>query len=106
MVGFRAECPSLTAATSPAAPTVAGDTVRGLDLDRSAGYFRALVALCEPRLRDASSTEVATVAEVARTLSGLPSESGRVSIKAVERRLAHARSRVAIGGDPEGISAA
>ncbi|CAN5587750.1 FHA domain-containing protein [soil metagenome] len=104
-VGFQVDCPALDLAGPEAAP-IAGDTVRGLDLDRTAGYFRALVALCEPRLRDASSTDVATVAQVARTLSLLPSEPERVTVKAVERRLAHARRRVAIGGDPDGVSAA
>lgn len=104
-VGFQVDCPVLDVAGGFIAP-VAGDTVRGLDLDRRAGYFRALVALCEPRLRDPSTTEVPTVAEVARTLSRLPAEPERVSIKAVERRLAHARRRVAIGGDADGVSAA
>ena len=79
----------------------------GLGLDRSAGYFRAAVALCAPRLRDPSSTEVATIAEVARDLGGAPGESGRVSQKAVERRLAHLRKRLGVGGDDaDGISAA
>lgn len=106
-VAFEVHCPALaTLQPDEVIEPPAGDTVRALDLDREAGYFRALVALCAPRLRDPSSTEVATVAQVARTLGGLPSEPDRVSVKAVERRLAHLRSRVAIGGDPDEVSAA
>lgn len=107
VVGLTVSCPALAHDATAVAPPVAGDTVGGLGLDRGAGYFRALVALCEPRLRDPASVEVATVAQVARALSRLPGEPDRVSIKAVERRLAHVRSRVAIGGDdPDGVSAA
>lgn len=43
----------------PAVDYPVGDTQHGLGLDRSAGYFRALVALCEPRLRDPGSDAVA-----------------------------------------------
>jgi len=106
VVGVRVDCPVLARATLRP-PVPSGDTVGGLGLDRDAGYFRALVALCAPRLRDPASGEVATVAQVARTLSGLPTEPDRVSVKAVERRLAHVRSRVGVGGgDPDGVSAA
>ena len=106
VVSVEVDCP-LLATEAPASGAVpAGDTVRALDLDRDAGYFRALVALCAPRLRDPSTPEVPTVAEVARTLSALPVEGGRVSTKAVERRLAHVRRRAGVGGDPDGVSAA
>lgn len=106
VVGFDVDCPVIERGADRAAPLPSGETVGGLDLDRTAGYFRALVALCAPRLRDPASTEVATVAEVARMLSGLPGEPDRVTVKAVERRLAHVRARVGIGGDPSGVSAA
>jgi hypothetical protein len=85
----------------------AGDTERGLGLDRSAGYFRALVALCEPRLRDPGTDAVTAAGEIARRLTASGRESGRVSAKAVERRLANVRQRLGIGGaDPFGGSAA
>lgn len=88
-------------------PNTAGDTVAALDLDRTSGYFRALVALCEPRLRDPSTDEVATAARIALRLNALPDEPEKVTPKAVERRLAHARRRVGVGGtDPSGVSAA
>jgi hypothetical protein len=105
-VGLTVEC--LVLADDPRVTSSgSGDTVGGLGLDRSAGYFRAAVALCAPRLRDPSSTEVATVAQVARALGGAPGEPGRVTQKAVERRLAHLRTRLDIGGeDPTGVSAA
>ena len=91
----------------PAAVDVpAGDTQRGLGLDRSAGYFRALVALCEPRLRHPGTDAVAAAGDIARRLTGSGRESGRVSAKAVERRLANVRHRLGIGGtDPDGGSA-
>ena len=78
-------------------PGCAGDTQRGLGLDRSAGYFRALVALCEPRLRDPGSDAVASAGEIARRLTASGQEQGRVSQKAVERRLANVRQRLGIG---------
>lgn len=85
----------------------AGDTERGLGLDRSAGYFRALVALCEPRLLDPGTDAVAAAGDIARRLTASGREDGRVSAKAVERRLANVRQRLGIGAaDPYGGSAA
>lgn len=105
-IGFAVACPLLDDG-GDRQPLSSGDTVGGLGLDRTAGYFRAAVALCAPRLRDPSSTEVATIAEVARDLGRAPGESDRVSQKAVERRLAHLRKRLGVGGDDaDGISAA
>ena len=92
----------------PGPPLSTGDdTVRGLGLDRSAGYFRALVALCEPRLRDPGSDAVAAAGEIARRLNTSGREQARVTPKAVERRLANVRVRLGIGPDnPFGGSAA
>ncbi|MGW8378024.1 serine/threonine protein kinase [Actinacidiphila sp. SB3-2] len=45
-------------------------------LDRTAKYFLVLVALCEPRLRDASSGAVPGVGDVLRRLSALESCAG------------------------------
>ena len=86
-------------------PLAAGSTIRPLDLDAGAGYFRALVALCAPRLRDPAGREVATVPEIVRELNASGREGSRVSAKAVERRLAHVRRKVGIGQTaPDGSS--
>lgn len=109
VVGFEVETAAEPADGSggPDLPAVAGDTEQGLALDRGTGYFRALVALCEPQLSRPGTTAVATAAEIARTLNRLDDEPERVTAKAVERRLAHVRQRVGIGGDdPHGVSAA
>lgn len=107
-IGFEVE---VNAGSRPApeaaAPLPSGETVGGLGLDRQAGYFRALVALCAPQLREPGCGRVATAAEIAQALNRLPAEPERVTAKAVERRLAHVRSRVGIGGsDADGVSAA
>lgn len=96
-VGFDADCPFLDRTTAPGEPALAGSTVQGLGLDRDAGYFRAVVALCAPRLRDPQSDEVATVGEIVRSLNASPAEPERVTAKAVERRLAHVRRKLGIG---------
>ncbi len=107
VVGFDVEVQASDARTTrAAAPLTAGETVGGLGLDREAGYFRALVALCEPQLRQPGCARVASAAEIARTLNRLDVEPERVTAKAVERRLAHVRRKVGIGGtEPEAISA-
>ena len=109
-VGFTATCPVLPLpAASPAAGSapLSGATVGGLGLDRDAGYFRAAVALCAPRLRDPQSDEVAPVGEIVRLLNLSGAEPERVTAKAVERRLAHLRGKLNIGAaDPYGGSAA
>ncbi|HVH21510.1 MAG TPA: hypothetical protein VNA11_03545 [Pseudonocardia sp.] len=103
---FELEVPQRAGAPG-GVPDAGGDTQRGLGLDRSAGYFRALVALCEPRLRDPGCDAVASAGEIARRLTSSGQERGRVSQKAVERRLANARQRLGIGAaDPFGGSAA
>lgn len=109
-VGFDAACPWLAApATGPAptGPAMSGTTVDALGLDRNAGYYRALVALCAPRLRDPQSSEVSSEAEIVRLLNQVPVEDGRVTAKAVERRLAHVRRKVGLAAsDTYGGSAA
>jgi serine/threonine-protein kinase len=106
-VGFRADCPFLDRGPGVAEPAQAGSTVQGLGLDREAGYFRALVALCAPRLRNPQSDEVAPVGEIVRVLNRASGEPERVTAKAVERRLAHVRRKLGIGAtDAYGGSAA
>lgn len=106
-VGFDAACPFLDRTPVAGEPVQSGSTVQGLGLDRDAGYFRAVVALCSPRLRDPQSDEVASVGEIVRLLNRSPAEPERVTAKAVERRLAHVRRKLGIGVvDPYGGSAA
>ena len=106
-VGFDADCPFLDRTTDPGQPALAGSTVQGLGLDRDAGYFRAVVALCAPRLRDPQSDEIASVGQIVRDLNASPVEPERVTAKAVERRLAHVRRKLGIGAaDAFGGSAA
>jgi hypothetical protein len=110
VVGFDVDCPVLAGLGADAVASLlvgATSTVGGLGLDREAGYFRALVALCEPRLRDPQTGDVATVAQIVRTLNRTGLEPEPVTAKAVERRLAHVRRKLAVGGiDPDGVSAA
>lgn len=47
-------------------------TVSAFSLDESAKYFLVLVALCEPRLRDGSSSVIPTVPEVIARLRDVP----------------------------------
>jgi hypothetical protein len=109
-VGFVATCPVVPAASAggPEGPgALAGATVGGLGLDRRAGYFRAVVALCVPRLLDPQNDEVSSTGEVVRLLNRSGAEPERVSPKGVERRLAHVRSKLGIGAtDPYGGSVA
>lgn len=109
-VGFVATCPVVPATPVGAAEgpgALAGATVGGLGLDRGAGYFRAVVALCVPRLVDPQSDDVSSMGEVVRLLNRSGAEAERVSPKGVERRLAHVRSKLGIGAtDPYGGSAA
>lgn len=108
-VGLDVTCPWLGREpddTRSAVP-LAGSTVGPLGLDRNAGYFRALVALCSPRLRDPQTVEVASEGEIARILNRLPEETERVTLKAVERRLANVRRKVGLAAsEPYGGSAA
>ncbi|OLT35451.1 serine/threonine protein kinase [Actinomadura sp. CNU-125] len=47
-------------------------TVSAFSLDQDATYFLVLVALCEPRLRDESSTAVPTSRQIVERLSTMP----------------------------------
>lgn len=70
-----------------------GITVAPVAVNRATGYFRALVALCEPQLLDPTSNDAATDLEIARRLNRSGFEQGRVNGKAVERRLELCRTR-------------
>lgn len=80
-------------------------TAQAMRVNRSAGYFRALVALCEERLRDPSCTIVPSDAEVARRLNALDAEDRFVSVKAIERRFDYVREALGLKGS-DGIGGA
>lgn len=94
---FTAELPSREPLELDVVPSVEEDgeeaTATPVRIDRNAGYFRALVALCEPQLVDPSCAAVATDLEIARRLNRSGRERARVSGKTVERRLDHCRTR-------------
>ncbi|TDD72489.1 FHA domain-containing protein [Actinomadura rubrisoli] len=60
----------------PDAPDAGDATAIPFPLDVTAKYFLVLVALCEPRLRDASSVVLPTVPEIIERLAGVPGCAG------------------------------
>lgn len=92
------------------AATVPGDevategqyTVQALRVNRSAGYFRALVALCEQRLLDPATDELPSDAQIALRLNSLDLEDRHVTAKAIERRLNYLREALGMKDQPEG----
>lgn len=81
-------------------------TARPVRIDRTTGYFRALVALCEPQLVDPTSSEVATDLQIALRLNRSALETNRLSGKTVERRLDNCRERFGLkDADERGQSA-
>lgn len=69
--GFLVFAPDHVYGTRPARTGSGQSTMAVYPLDRSAKYFVILVALCEPRLRDPSSTVVPTVPQLIERLNGL-----------------------------------
>ena len=61
---------------APETTEVGEPTISGFPVDESAKYFLVLVALCEPRLRDCSSSVIPTVPEVLERLDGVPGGAG------------------------------
>ncbi|MFC4585756.1 FHA domain-containing protein [Sphaerisporangium corydalis] len=57
-------------------PSGGDATISAFPLDESAKYFLVLVALCETRLRDCSSSVIPTVPEVLDRLRGVPGCAG------------------------------
>jgi len=104
---FAAGDPGASVPQPPGGEVVADDaTAIPVRVDRSSGYFRALVALCEPQLRDPSTSTVATDHEIARRLNRSGRERSTVSGKTVERRLDACRIRFGLKvTDEYGLSA-
>lgn len=82
---------------------VFGDTV-GVDLEPSTGYFRALLALAEPRLMDPIDGQLPTNAQVALRLNKSGLEFRRVTAKTVERRLDYCRTRLGLKNENSAYS--
>lgn len=84
-------------------PPYAGDTTRPFrELNRSTGYFRALVALCEPRLRR-SLDPLPTDSQIAARLRRHPAETGDVKAKTVEKRLDNCRNILGLKNSEGGL---
>jgi hypothetical protein len=68
---FYIFAPQHVYADQQAQPDSSGDATRvAFPLDETAKYFKVLVALCEPRLRDSSSPVIRTVPEILNRLGG------------------------------------
>ncbi|MER8184473.1 serine/threonine protein kinase [Kitasatospora sp. NPDC094015] len=78
-------------------------TVSPFALDQTAKYFLVLLALCEPRLRDASAAAVPGVGEVLERLRALPSCQGltRSAVNYHVDYLAEAKLRLRVEEDRE-----
>jgi hypothetical protein len=94
-------------------PPLAGGVVGGgasdetrptFRLDRRAGYFRALVALCEPGLRPTPVAVVPSNAEIAATLNRCGAEPRCLTAKTIERRLDYCSQLLGLKGGPGGAS--
>ncbi len=68
---------------------------------RDSGAFRALLALCEPRLTESGSDDLPTNQEIALRLNRSGVEERRVTAKTVERRLDYCRRRLELKGRAE-----
>jgi hypothetical protein len=74
---FYVFAPQHTYADIGATPDGSADATRtSFPLDETAKYFLILLALCEPRLRNASSPVIPTAPEILDRLAGLPSTAG------------------------------
>jgi hypothetical protein len=78
-------------------PSDGPETAAG-ELRPGTGYFRALVALAEPRLTGRLATP--TDAQIALRLNRSGRELRRVGAKTVERRLDYCRERLGLKGSP------
>jgi serine/threonine-protein kinase len=80
--------------TTPTGAKTVGITT----VSKRAGYFKALVALCEPRLLDPTSHIVPTDQQIAARINQAGIEPQRITADIVERRLAYCRERLGLRG--------
>ncbi len=98
---FYVFAPQHLYADAQARPDGSADATRmAFPLDETAKYFKVLVALCEPRLRDPSSPAIRTVPEILDRLGG---DAGltRSAVNFHIDYLARTKLRVKAQADPE-----
>lgn len=96
---FTVECRTTPAdddSDDPAIDNSGPPTIEPFAIDRSTGYFRTLVALCEPQLLDPRSGHVPSDAALAVRLNRCHLESRHLTARSVERRLNYLRRALAI----------
>lgn len=71
-------------------------------IDEQAGYFRALVLLCEPLLGTGPAQGLPTDQQIAVRLNQTGLEARRQTVRSVEHRLAYARQRLGLAADGAG----
>lgn len=90
----------------PAGGLDAGNSTEALvSISRRAGYFKALVLLCSPKLQDPTSDVIPTDQQIASGLNALGCEPRRVTADIVERRLAYCRERLGLRNAATGAGA-
>ncbi|UPK75307.1 hypothetical protein MU582_01315 [Nocardioidaceae bacterium SCSIO 66511] len=83
-------------------PAVAGDTtVKPFVLDETSKYFRVLVALCEPRLRDPSSVAIPSSDDVAARLAPSGERMSRSAVDYHINYLAETKLRLRAAGEAD-----
>ena len=105
---FYVFAPQHTYADIAAMPDGSADATRtSFPLDETAKYFLILLALCEPRLRTASSPVIPTAPEILDRLRGLPAAAGltRAAVNFHIGYLARDKLRVKTPDDTESTKA-
>lgn len=103
-VSFSVFAPQHTYADTPTSGHPTGQqTQAAFPMDETAKYFFVLVALCEPRLRDASSSVIPPVPEILQRLRGLEScrDLTRAAVNFHIDYLARMKLRVRRPGDTD-----
>nr|WP_311765139.1 serine/threonine protein kinase [Streptomyces zingiberis] len=107
-IGFQVYAPHHTYVEGGAEGAGHGHRTRAaFSLDTGATYFKVLVALCEPRLRDASTVGVPTTANVVARLRAHP-DHARITPSAVDFHidyLAGTKLRLRPPSDPDATGA-
>jgi len=105
---FYVFAPQHAYADIAAIPDGSADATRtSFPLDETAKYFLILLALCEPRLRKASSPVIPTAPEILDRLAGLPAAAGltRAAVNFHIGYLAREKLRVKTPDDTENTKA-
>lgn len=97
-IGFEAFHSGLVRPASRPLAVETGDvrTAIPVEIARNSGAFRALLALCEPRLAESGNPTLPTNQEIALRLNRSGAEDRRVTAKTIERRLDYCRRRLGL----------